>query len=51
MAHEAFGIGKPHSSPGTGSASVKDRIALTLFGLRAAYCVVYPFVLAARSQV
>ncbi len=32
-------------------ASRKDRIALTLFGLLAAYSVVYLFVLAAHFQV
>jgi hypothetical protein len=36
---------------GTSEASRVDRITLTLFGLLAAYSVVYLFVLALRFQV
>ena len=49
MTTGTFGIGQ--QDPTTGEASRVDRIALTLFGLLAAYSVVYLIVLAHKFQV
>ncbi len=51
MATGTFGFDQQELTGGTKAASRKDRIALTLFGLLAAYSVFYLLLLAYKFQV
>ncbi len=51
MATGTVGFERQELTEGTKAASRKDRIALTLFGLLAAYSVVYLLLLATKFQV